>query len=511
MIIFLHMKHIRTTLLILLAAMALSCRGNITPLSSDKELLSFSLEKEHNSWLKASVTGVVDGGRIKLVLPQAKSNESLVAVFTHNGVGVFVGGVAQESGVTVNDFSKPLEYTVIARDESTQNYTVVVDWIPVEKANLPHIHIAIENGEPMETRDKKRELNAVVRVEGKQNYPSYEGECTIRGRGNSTWGMPKQPYRIKLKEAASLMGLPAYKDWVLLNEYLDGTMLYNSVPYKAGQLLGIPFTNTVVPVELTINGEYRGVYGFTEHKEVGAGRIDVGDDGLLLELDVYYDEDWKFWSDHSNLPVMIQYPKSKNMNEQLLQAIRDDFNRLDRLVQDSSFPNNNYLDYFDDVSFVNYMIVYELTKNGEINHPKSTYINKPVGGKYRMGIIWDFDWAYGFEEAYMHYNTAHAGEPLFWSGDKANHLGTGFFGRLMSDPHMRQLFKERWQWFKEEKLDLLKDYVVEYAEAVAPALQDDHAVWGRSQIRQLQPPNQPPTHAGLVGCSYGVYRDGLFV
>ncbi|NLA16127.1 MAG: spore coat protein CotH [Bacteroidales bacterium] len=471
------MKHIKTTFLLFLAVMAVSCRGNITPVSSDKELLSFSIEKENNSWLKISVAAEIEGHTIKLALPEAKSNESLVATFTHNGAGVFVGGVEQESGVTANNFSKPLEYTVMAQDESTQSYTVQVSLVSVEKANLPHIYIAIENGEPMETRDKKRELNAVVRVEGKKKYASYEGACTIRGRGNSTWGMPKQPYRIKLKEAASLMGLPAYKDWVLLNEYLDGSMLYNSIPFKAGQLLGIPYTNTMVPVELTINGEYRGVYAFTEHKEVGEGRIDVGDGGLLLELDVYYDEDWKFWSAYSYLPVMIQYPKSKNMTEQLLQAIRGDFNNLDRLVQASSFPNNEYLDYFDDLSFVNYMIVYELTKNGEINHPKSTYINKPAGGKYRMGIIWDFDWGYGFEEEYMHYILVRANEPLFWGPDKEG-LGTRFFGRLMSDPHMQQLFKERWEWFKAEKMDLLKDYVIEYAQAVAPALADDHAIWG---------------------------------
>lgn len=477
MIILIHMKHIKTILLLFLAVITTSCLGSMSQLISNKQMLSFFLEKEYNPWLTITVAGEIDGNNIKLALPEVKSNESLVATFTHNGEKVFVGGVEQESGVTSNDFSKPLEYTVIARDKSTQTYTVVVNWIPVEKANLPHISIAIENDEPMETRDKKRQLNAVVRVEGKKNYPSYEGDCTIRGRGNSTWGMPKQPYRIKLEEAAPLMGLPAYKDWVLLNEYLDGTLLYNSIPFKAGQLLGIPYTNTVVPVELTINGEYRGVYAFTEHKEVGEGRIDIGDDGLLLELDVYYDEDWKFMSTPSNLPVMIQYPKSKNMNEQLLQAIRSDFNNLDRLVQDSSFPDNEYLDYFDDLSFVNYMIVYELTKNGEINHPKSTYINKPAGSKYRMGIIWDFDWEYGFGEGRGHYNLNVVHNPLFW-GPGGEGLGTRFFERLMSDPHMRQLFKERWQWFKEEKMDLLKDYIVEYAEAVAPALQDDHAVWG---------------------------------
>lgn len=262
----------------------------------------------------------------------------------------------------------------------------------------------------------------------------------------------------------------------MLNEYLDGTMLYNSVPFKAGQLLEIPYTNTIIPVELTINGKYRGMYAFTEHKEVGEGRIDIGDDGLLLELDAYFDEDWQFHSQNYDLPVMVQFPKSKNMDEEKQNEIEGDFNALENLVYANSFPNNSYLDYFDDLSFVNYMIVYQLTLNQEINHPKSTYINKPAGDKYKMGIIWDFDWGFGYEENGNHYTPQSANTPLFWGG---NHPGTRFFGRLMSDPHMQALFKKQWKWFKENKMDELKEYIYEYADIVALALERDHAEWGQ--------------------------------
>jgi hypothetical protein len=58
---------------------------------------------------------------------------ALVATFTATGAGVFVGSAVQTSGVTPNDFSTPVVYTVKGADNSTSNYTVIVqkpaDWI----------------------------------------------------------------------------------------------------------------------------------------------------------------------------------------------------------------------------------------------------------------------------------------------------------------------------------------------------------------------------------------------
>ena len=463
--------------LILLISYGFSCAEQTEEpqRSSDKEMTSYVIEKELNSGLEQSIVGTITEDEIKLTIPESVIGGNLVATYECTGDKVYVGSTIQTSGVTQNLYKSNIEYLIIAEDGSSRRYKVVVDELITEKESvIPHIYIDIEGKK--EVVEKKEELNATIMIDGKEKYDDFEGITTIRGRGNSTWGMPKKPYRLTLDKKTSLMGLTAFKDWVLLNEYLDGSMLYNAIPYKAGQLLEMPYTNTIIPVELTINGVYRGIYAFTEHKEVGKGRIDIGDDGLLLELDSYEDEDWMFFSKVYKLLVKVQFPKSKNMSNDKLAEIAGDFNTMEQLVYDNSFPNNNYLDYFDDLSFVNYMIVYQLTLNQEINHPKSTYMHKLSGGKYRMGIIWDFDWGYGYEENGTHYTTASATKSLFWNG---NSPGTRFFSRVMSDPHMQGLFKKQWKSFKENKMDELKKYVNEYADIVALGIKKDHQKWGQ--------------------------------
>lgn len=346
---------------------------------------------------------------------------------------------------------------------------------PIEN-DLPHIYINTEKGKAIV--EKKTYIPSTIKVDGKEVYESFELIGEVRGRGNSTWEMPKKPYRFKLEEKASLFGLPAAKDWILLNEYIDGTLMYNSVPFKMGQLLEIPYTNTIIPVELTINNEYQGVYAFTEHKEVKSGRIDLGEGGLLLELDSHYDEDWQFKSEKYKLPVMISYPKSKNMDQGQFETIKADFEHLEALIYDEQFPNNNYLDYFDAQAFVDYILVNDLTANREINHPKSVYMNKLAGGKYRMGILWDFDWGYGFHENEIpHYDLITIHYPLLWDVDDVP--GTNFFTKIMSDPAIKSLYKERWEYFLNNHYATLIDYVKYYAEITEIAYQNDQAAWGQ--------------------------------
>lgn len=75
-----------------------------------------------------------------------------------------------------------------------------------------------------------------------------------------------------------------------------------------------------------------------------------------------------------------------------------------------------------------------------------------------------------------HYLPSTAYKPLFWNDGKP---GGEFFQCLMSNPHMRSLFKERWYWFKTEKMEELKEYMQEYAASVSLALTKDHIVWGK--------------------------------
>ena len=75
------------------------------------------------------VDGVIDhdAGTVDLLLPYDADPTGLVATFTvPAGISVKVGEVTQSSGVSSNDFSSPLSYTLSATDGSTTSYTVTV-------------------------------------------------------------------------------------------------------------------------------------------------------------------------------------------------------------------------------------------------------------------------------------------------------------------------------------------------------------------------------------------------
>src|SRR5699024_3239291 len=106
---------------------------------------------------------------------------------------------------------------------------------PVETLVIPHIYVDVDGNQEIDS--KENYFPATVTIDGKEIYDDFEGRTGIRGRGNTTWTYPKKPYRMKLDEKTSLFGLPSYKNWILLAEYLDGSMLYNSVPFEMGRML----------------------------------------------------------------------------------------------------------------------------------------------------------------------------------------------------------------------------------------------------------------------------------
>ena len=364
------------------------------------------------------------------------------------------------------------------RDNYGKSNGMTVRCVKDKPTHIPHIYIDTDGGVGIVSKDDYVKAN--VRIAGGGKYPDFEGRTSIKGRGNSTWVMPKKPYRLKLDEKAPLLGYPAEKDWILLANYIDPSLMCNAVAMKTGGLLEMPFTNHIIPVDVTLNGAYMGSFSFTEQKEVEESRINVGEGGWLIELDTNFDEaPWQFMSNKFRLPVMIQYPELDKMEEALaipiFNEMESDFNALEGLIFDESFPNNNYLDYFDATAFVNYLIVYTLTDNEEINHPKSTYIYKKKDGKYNMGPIWDFDWAFGYEGTYKHF--VNPDRSLFWSG---NAKGTHFFSKIVQDPVIQSLYRTEWAKFKAEKYPILVAYLQAYAEAIRESHAIDQQRWNQS-------------------------------
>ena len=350
---------------------------------------------------------------------------------------------------------------------------VVTPDIPKDKPFLPRLDIATTGNAPINSTDTY--VTATISIDGLGIFDNYKGSAQIRGRGNSTWSFPKKPYKFKLDENKDLLGMAAEKDWVLLANYLDGTHMLNAVAMKTGQLLNLPFTNHIEPVEVYLNGQYQGLYMLTEQIEVKKNRVNVGNEGVLVQLEQYYDEPWKFRSAAYRLPVMVMHPELTNAEE--LVPIKAQFEQMETLVARSDFPNNNVLDFIDAESVADYFLANMLTDNRELNHPKSTFMHKTKTGKWSMGPIWDFDWAYAFEKTQRHFSTFD--QPMLWSPASD---GTRFFSQLMAVPTVKTAMKQKWADFKTQKLPELQAYVDDYALKIEDARARDYQKWKRGNL-----------------------------
>ena len=429
-------------------------------------LSAFRFLKKNNAFLTADVSSSI--GEESIIPLVTFSQSELIPTFTTNAVKVLVGEVEQKSGMTKNDFSSPVVYQFIMRNGETFQYTVKAEFL---LSAIPELTITTTDPSIAEIPSKDYYLEGTLAVNGRGCYEDYTGKTEVKGRGNSTWGYPKKPYRLKLNKKAEICGLGKAKNYVLLANHLDPTLMLNSVAFKIGRLLELPFTNHAIPVDVVLNGIYKGSYLLTEQIEVKENRVDLDENNSVMwELDSYWDDEPKFKSTAFNLPVMVKDP---DLTTEQFEYWKKDFNAFTTQFAKEPLEGNSYVDMIDIESVAKFLITFNLVHNMEINHPKSVFLHKEGNGKYVMGPIWDFDWAYDYEGTSNHfgrYNT-----PLFSSS--MNGVGTAFFQRFLQDSRVKAIYKRTWQDFKNNKLDALLQYVDDYAVMLKPSVERNSELW----------------------------------
>ena len=429
-------------------------------------LSAFRFLKKNNAFLTADVSSFI--GEESIIPLVTFSQSELIPTFTTNAVKVLVDEVEQKSGMTKNDFSSPVVYQFIMRNGETFQYTVKAEFL---LSAIPELTITTTDPSIAEIPSKDYYLEGTLAVNGRGGYEDYTGKTEVKGRGNSTWGYPKKPYRLKLNKKAEICGLGKAKNYVLLANHLDPTLMLNSVAFKIGRLLELPFTNHAIPVDVVLNGIYKGSYLLTEQIEVKENRVDLDENNSVMwELDSYWDDEPKFKSTAFNLPVMVKDP---DLTTEQFEYWKKDFNAFTTQFAKEPLEGNSYVDMIDIESVAKFLITFNLVHNMEINHPKSVFLHKEGNGKYVMGPIWDFDWAYDYEGTSNHfgrYNT-----PLFSSS--MNGVGTAFFQRFLQDSRVKAIYKRTWQDFKNNKLDALLQYVDDYAVMLKPSVERNRELW----------------------------------
>ena len=345
-------------------------------------------------------------------------------------------------------------------------------------SGLPVVIINTPNNQDITSKEDYVE-NTLMSVLQMDIMDEFCELTNMKGRGNSTWAAPKKPYAIKFDKKKSLMDLPEDKSWVLLANYYDATLLRNDLAFFMGnEISTLDWTPHYQQVDLILNGQYKGIYQLGEKVKISKKRVNVGDDGFLLEVDAKADaNEVTFNVTHIGQPINIKEPDVVVDGEDY-NYIVDYLTNADAVLFSENWldAEDGYKKYIDMSSFVDWYLINEIAKNNDAIFYTSCYMNLKRGGKLKMGPLWDFDVAFG-------------GYPWEPRASEISNLTTGFYikdvswiNRMFNDPEFLSLVKERFNDFYSRKQDML-DHIDSKAAIIIEKVIEDNKLWGRITIK----------------------------
>lgn len=291
-------------------------------------------------------------------------------------------------------------------------YASTMDYFSIG-ANVPVLRIVTDDNTLEEIQSKTEYVDATLYFEGRGAQEDFTERVRVRGRGNSTWGYSKKPYRLKFEVKQRLLLPKKAKNFILLANYIDGAMMRNFAAYKFGEMIEMPWINHTTPVDVYFNDLYKGSYMLTEKVGFNNGSVNIKasdePNSIMLELDnnsvspdeIHWESDYYDAANGFFFPVKVKDPDAPVDPTEALawqQMWESDFNSFLTTVD-----NGNETEMFEQCdleSLVRYVMVFNVCCNQEIDHPKSIYVYKTQGGKWNFGPCWDFDWAFGYEPTY---------------------------------------------------------------------------------------------------------------
>lgn len=436
---------------------------------------------------------------------------------------VLVNGVEQTSGETEVDFTKPVTYTVVGAEGGTRDYTVKVTntGLPVVVINQSTEGDFKEESKTVMTgflQFKKITLNKFVDFMirnkdtdwvKKDQITIYKADgtldCTVTGgvrlRGNTTRDYPKKPFAIKFNDKKSVLGMPEHKRWVLLANWLDHSMIRNSVAFDIAQVMeyawrqsggvigdGIPWNVHGQHVELVFieNGKahHVGNYYLCEQIKIDENRLNIKDSyedvlsnniadcGYLLEFDSKEDTDPYFTTSNG---IKVKYKDDAIEGTNLATAVKNKIQSIE-----DNLDNGKYSAAYEDLdinTMIDQWLIWELTMNREYGDPGSVYMYMDGDGKLCAGPVWDFDrGTFQNQENAKSYGNSDRIKPdnewMCWRS-KETYI---WYKQLIKDKTFQQTVQQRWAVIK-PYLDMIEDQIRYYGQTQAVSYFYDSAMW----------------------------------
>jgi len=272
--------------------------------------------------------------------------------------------------------------------------------------DLPTVYIETFDGNGIYSKDVY-EYCRLHYVDESGLVTSYDS-VSIRGRGNSTWGLSKKPYKLKFlnKEKFLGKGYAKCKKWTLLANAGDKPLMRNAVTSFMGEFTTLKFNPAVKFVDMVLNGTYQGTYQISDQVDVRPHRVDITEQdypltidsdisgGYLLEVDGFKDGNY-FTTTRYKAPVRIHYPDEDEITREQTNYIRNHVAQFETVLASTDFADaeKGYRALVDTVSLIDWYICTEVSAN--IDGFFSTFFYKEQGDdRLFWGPLWDYDIAY---------------------------------------------------------------------------------------------------------------------
>lgn len=342
--------------------------------------------------------------------------------------------------------------------------------------NLPTV--AIHTTKAEEILSKENYITGIVSVISGNGANLFIDSLEIKGRGNASWTFPKKPYRMKLYHKANLPGMKAKaKNWTLINNYGDKTLMRNLLAFDISKRLEMTYTPSGKSVDVFLNGEYKGCYQLCDQIEVNPGRVEVDNmestdislpnlrGGYLIEIDNYANEEasW-FTSNTFGMPVTIKYPKDDEIVSAQSYYIKSYFDSMESSLKNNL--SNGISKYIDRETFLRHFLIGEISGNTDTYW--STYMYKKRNDdRFFFGPVWDFDIA--FENDYRTYPINNNPEWIYASKGSTVNGARSFVNMILSDAYTKTRLKSIYAQYRKSgvlSLDSLFKVVDDYASEI---------------------------------------------
>ncbi|HPR33525.1 MAG TPA: CotH kinase family protein [Prolixibacteraceae bacterium] len=344
-------------------------------------------------------------------------------------------------------------------------FRAFVQNIPFESGNLPLFLIDTKGQSIQDDPKIIAELKIIDQGQGKRNTlndpPAYQGKIGIEYRGKFSQMLPQKPYGFETLDSmgkeinVSLLGFPKENDWILLANYNDKSFVRNSMIFSVFSKMG-HYAPRAKHCEVFINQQYQGIYVFTEKIKRDKNRVDIpkmdlddnaGDSitgGYIFKID--YSEGDDYWTSNyypagyrrNSVRFIYTYPAWDEITNPQKNYLKNHIDRFEDALYDNRYRDEatGYRKYIDLLSFVDYFIIGELTRNVDA-YKKSCHYSKQAdseGGLIYAGPVWDFDWAMKNFNECIYRNTDGSGWAWKIHECSPSPVPPDWIKRMMTDP-----------------------------------------------------------------------------